>query len=240
MKRLIQFILRWVYRLTIVFLLCILFSLLWVLILRWTPIYFTPYMLYEKYRLVNSKSAENLSYHWVKLENISDDMKIAVVASEDQNFPTHSGFDWAAIELAREENKKGKTIRGASTISQQVAKNVFLWQGRSYLRKGLEAYFTVLIEYMWGKRRILEVYLNIAEMGKGVFGVEAASRQYFKKNAQNLNIYESSLLAAVLPNPKIYLAAQPNGFVIWRRNLIIYQIQMLGGSDYLKNSKILP
>jgi monofunctional glycosyltransferase len=146
-----------------------------------------------------------LNRDYVGWNEISPNMKLAVIASEDQLFPAHNGFDWKSIEKAiKEKPKKTKRIRGASTISQQVAKNVFLWNGRSWIRKGLEVYFTFMIELIWGKERILEVYLNIAEMGPGIFGVEAASRHYFKKPAKKLTSPEAAQIAACLPNPKKY------------------------------------
>lgn len=142
----------------------------------------------------------------VSMNEISKNAKLAVMASEDQLFPDHNGFDIKSIQKALDFNKKkkGKKIRGASTISQQVAKNVFLWQGRSWIRKGLEVYFTFLIELLWGKKRILEVYLNEAEMGKGIFGIEAAAKKYFKKSASKLTRTEAAMIAASLPNPKRY------------------------------------
>ena len=138
------------------------------------------------------------------MKNISPNIKLAVLSAEDQLFPDHNGFDFKSIEKAMKHNKKSKSLRGASTISQQVAKNVFLWQHRSYLRKGLEVYFTFMIEKIWGKKRILETYLNVGEMGDGVFGVEAASKKYFRKPAKSLTKKEAAMIAACLPNPKGY------------------------------------
>ncbi len=153
---------------------------------------------------------------------------LAVMASEDQLFPEHNGFDWKSIEKAMKNNqKKHKRVRGASTISQQVAKNVFLWQGRSWLRKGLEVYFTFMIELLWGKERILEVYLNVAEMGKGVFGIEAASRHYYKKSAKKLTRQEAAQIAAILPNPKKYLIKPLSSYVQRRSYWIIGQMNNL-------------
>ena len=154
-------------------------------------------------QLISWVDGDGLSRDYIDLEEMSPNARLAVIASEDQLFPDHTGFDWKSIEKAYEYNqRKPGRIRGGSTISQQVAKNVFLWNGRSYLRKGLETYFTFMIELIWGKRRILEVYLNIAEMGKGVFGIEAASRKYFKKPASKLTTAEAAMIAACLPNPK--------------------------------------
>ncbi len=153
---------------------------------------------------------------------------LAVMASEDQLFPEHNGFDLKSIKKALENNKKRpKRVRGASTISQQVAKNVFLWQGRSWVRKGFEVYFTFMIEWIWGKERILEVYLNVAEMGKGVFGIEAASRYYYKKPAKKLTRLEAAQIAAILPNPKKYLIKPLSNYVQRRSNWILRQMDNL-------------
>lgn len=160
----------------------------------------------------------DLKRDYVSWDEISPNMKLAVIASEDQLFPEHNGFDWKSIEKAIKErnSKKKKKVRGASTISQQVAKNVFLWNGRSWIRKGLEVYFTFMIELIWGKERILEVYLNVAEMGPGIFGVEAASQHYFKKPARKLTQTEAAKIAASLPNPKKY-TIKPLSSAIKRR-----------------------
>jgi monofunctional biosynthetic peptidoglycan transglycosylase len=172
---------------------------------------------------------------WTDLARIAPPMRIAVVASEDQKFPAHWGFDFAQIGDALVDREHGRRIRGASTISQQVAKNLFLWPGQSWVRKGIEAYLTVLIETLWPKRRILEVYLNIAEFGHGIYGVEAASRTYFRKSAAQLNTYDAALLAAVLPNPARLKAAAPSFYVRSRQSAIVSQMQRLGGPSYLKN-----
>ncbi len=174
-----------------------------------------------------------LRHQWVDLSRISPNLALAVVASEDQKFPEHRGFDVEAIEKAYELNQHSHKIRGASTISQQVAKNLFLWSGRSYFRKGLEAYFTVLIESAWPKRRILEMYLNIAEFGDGTFGAEAAAQRFFHEPASRLTRSQAALLAAVLPNPQRYLAAAPSRFVNQRRAWILEQMQVLGGEGML-------
>ena len=160
-------------------------------------------------------------------------MQLAVIASEDQKFPEHRGFDFASIGDALEDRDKGRRTRGASTITQQTAKNLFLWPGQSWLRKGIEAYFTVLIEWCWPKRRILEVYLNVAEFGRGVYGVEAAGRQYFRKSAAQLGPYDAALLAAVLPNPIRLKASSPSLYVRSRQRWIVDQMAGLGGSSYL-------
>jgi monofunctional biosynthetic peptidoglycan transglycosylase len=160
---------------------------------------------------------------------------LAVIASEDQLFPDHHGFDFDAMWGAVNNNLKGKRIKGASTISQQVAKNVFLWQGRSYLRKGLEAYFTLMIELIWGKKRIIEVYLNIAETGKMTFGVEAASRKYYGHSAEELSTTEAARLAACLPNPIRFSVASPSGYVNKRTQAIKRQMKALGGKKFLRS-----
>ena len=169
---------------------------------------------------------------WVAHGRIAPEMFLAVVAAEDQHFPDHHGFDLDAIEQALDDREKGK-VRGASTISQQVAKNLFLWSGRSWLRKGLEVWFTGLIELTWPKRRILEVYVNIAEFGDGVYGVQAASQQFFGRDAARLDASQAARLAAVLPNPKRYSAAKPGPYVLQRQRWIERQMRQLGGRDYL-------
>ncbi|MFM9839486.1 MAG: monofunctional biosynthetic peptidoglycan transglycosylase [Cyclobacteriaceae bacterium] len=171
-----------------------------------------------------------LSRDYVSKENISPQARLAVMASEDQLFPDHDGFDWKSIKKAMKHNqRKPKRVRGASTISQQVAKNVFLWQGRSWVRKGLEAYFTFMIEKVWGKERILEIYLNVAEMGKGVFGIEAASRYYYKKSAKKINRREAAQIAAILPHPKKYLIKPLSNYVSRRASFIEVQMNYLEG-----------
>ncbi len=169
-----------------------------------------------------------LQHSWVALDRISPELPLAVMASEDQKFPEHHGFDVEAIESAYETNQQGGRIRGGSTISQQVAKNLFLWSGRSYVRKAIEAYYTVLIEALWPKRRILEVYLNIAEFGLGIYGAEAAAQHFFHEPAARLGRSEAALLAAVLPNPRRYSVAAPSRFVQERRDWIEGQMQALG------------
>jgi monofunctional glycosyltransferase len=169
---------------------------------------------------------------WVDLPRISPLAALAVVAAEDQKFPKHHGFDFTQIEEALEEREDGR-VRGASTISQQVAKNLFLWQGRSFVRKGLEAWLTLWIEALWPKRRILEVYLNLAELGPGVFGIEAASRGVFGKPAARLEAGEAALLAAVLPNPARYRADAPSSYVLRRAARIRREMDRLGGPAYL-------
>lgn len=204
-----------------------------VILLRWiTPV--SSAVMLDR-RLTEGASQD---YQWVPIEQISPHMALAVVASEDQKFPIHNGFDVAAIKLAVSDKAKGGRLRGASTITQQVARNLFLWQGRSFLRKGLEAWMTVLLELLWPKQRILEVYLNIAEMGKRTFGVQAASLRYFAKSANALAPEQAALLAAILPNPRRMQADQPSEYVLGRRDKILQQMCDLGGTHYLHD--ILP
>lgn len=174
-----------------------------------------------------------IQYHWVSWKEISPHMTLAAVAAEDQKFPKHFGFDFESIAEALEDGEGGSRLRGASTISQQVAKNLFLWKGRSFIRKGLEAYFTVLIEFLWPKYRILEVYLNIAEFGDGIYGVEAAAERFFGKPSSKLTKRESAMLAAVLPNPKRFKVTAPSAYVMLRTRKIEQQMRNLGQS-YLK------
>ena len=173
-------------------------------------------------------------YRWVDYDEISPNIAIAVVASEDQKFPRHGGFDYDAIADALEDSADGGPMRGASTISQQVAKNLFLWPGRSFVRKGIEAYFTVLIEALWPKRRILEVYLNVAEFGPGVFGVGSASARFFGKTAARLDRDEAARLAAVLPAPRQLHADRPSAYVRARTDRIAREMSRLGGPGYLR------
>lgn len=215
------------------------FTIGWVIVLKWMPVWFTSTMIARSMEAYWQGKDAKIYYEWVGYDNISEHAKVAVVASEDQRFPTHFAVDYAAIEVAVKENKTRKRVRGASTITQQTAKNVFLWQKGGkillYVRKGLEFYFAYLIEIFWGKQRILEVYLNVAEMGPQTFGVQAASKRYFRKSASQLLPIEAARLAAVLPNPRIYLAQLPNQYVLIRSNQILYQMQLLGGYQYLKD-----
>jgi len=174
-----------------------------------------------------------LRHRWVSWERVSATLPIALVAAEDQRFPNHHGFDFEAIQRAIAEADDGERLRGASTISQQVAKNLFLWSGRSFVRKGLEAYFTVLIEALWPKRRILETYLNIAEFGHGTYGAAAASEQFFHVTPDRLDARQSALLAAVLPNPQRFRVDRPSAYVLRRSTWIQRQANQLGGAAYL-------
>lgn len=210
-------------------------SIGWVVFYKWVDPPFTFLMAKRKIGALWAGKPSKIHYEFVPYSQISDQIKVAVVASEDQKFPTHNGFDLVSIAKAVEHNKHSKRIRGASTISQQTAKNVFLWDGRSFLRKGLEVYFTFLIEQLWGKKRILEVYLNVAEMGIRTFGVESASYRYYGKSARKLTRKEAAALASILPNPIIFSVHRPTRFLLRRQTWIHQQIQALGGTDYIKS-----
>jgi monofunctional glycosyltransferase len=197
-------------------------SVLSVILFRFVPIPVTPLMLIRVAEQWSDNKPLKLKKDWTSLDEISSNLPLAVVCSEDQKFTTHHGFDFEAIEKAYKSNqkKKKRSIRGASTISQQVAKNVFLWPGRSYLRKGLEVYFTVLIELFWSKERIMEVYLNVAEMGNGVYGGEAAARTYFQCRAAKLTKDQAAWLACILPNPRKYSPKKPTAYLQKRHDWI--------------------
>ncbi|MCK9175542.1 MAG: monofunctional biosynthetic peptidoglycan transglycosylase [Desulforhopalus sp.] len=201
-------------------------SLFSVLLFRFVPIPVTPLMLIRFVEQLAEGKELRLQHHWVPIEAISKNLPLAVFCSEDQNFTNHFGFDFKAIERSVAASQNGtKRLRGASTISQQTAKNVFLWPGRSWVRKGFEVYFTVLIEIVWGKERIMEVYLNSIEMGKGVYGAEAASHYYFKKTAKDLSRAQAAAIAAVLPNPREYSANHPTPYIKSRINWIERQMR---------------
>ena len=206
-------------------------SIVWVVVLKFVPVWVTPFMVTRKIEAFREDEDTEIHKDWESYDNISKEVALAVVASEDQNFPNHWGFDFDEIYDAMTE--KRKRARGASTISQQVAKNVFLWHGRSYIRKGLEVYFTVLIELIWDKQRILEVYLNVAEMGKMTFGVEAASQRFYRKSAKDLTRYEAARIAAVLPNPVRFSIKNPSAYVNKRTNQVVRQMKYLGGRNYI-------
>lgn len=165
--------------------------------------------------------------NWLSLDELSSNLKKAAIAGEDANFLTHNGFDFEAIEKAYQKNQVGKSMRGGSTISQQTAKNVFLWPGRSYVRKGFEAYFTILIELLWGKERILEVYLNVIETGDGIYGADAATRLYYGKSAESLTKRQAALLIAVLPNPLRWSPAKPTRYIYYKQRLILANMRVL-------------
>lgn len=207
-------------------------SIFMVIIYKFVPVPFTPLMGIRAIEQKMEGKEMICSHDWVPIEEISINLQKAVIVSEDGNFLTHNGFDFRAIEKAIEDNKKGKKLRGGSTISQQTAKNVFLWQGRSYLRKGLEAYFTVLIELIWGKERIMEVYLNSIEMGNGVYGAQEASRVWYRKDAINLTPLEAAGIAAILPNPRKFKATNSSNYTNRRKNHILRQMSYLGKIEY--------
>ena len=216
-------------------------SILAVAALRWIDPPYTAFMAQAQAAAWASRDSNYVFRHsWVDLDRISPNLPLAVVASEDQKFPEHWGFDVEAIEKAYALNQHSHKVRGASTISQQVAKNLFLWSGRSYFRKGLEAYFTILIESLWPKRRILEVYLNIAEFGFGTYGAEAAAQRFFHKPASRLTRGDAAALAAVLPNPERLSAAAPSRYVQQRREWILGQMQALGGPEMLDEIDAYP
>lgn len=199
-----------------------------VLLLRFVPPPTTSFMLQTAVR--NGLYA----YQWQPYEQISPNMALAAIAAEDQNFPIHNGFDVDAINAALRDAESGASLRGGSTITQQVAKNLFLWPGRSFVRKGIEAWLAILIELMWDKQRILEMYLNIAQFGDRTFGVEAASQQFFQISARDLTAAEAALLAAVLPGPELYSVVAPSGYVLNQQAWILTQMSQLGGPAYLQ------
>ena len=205
-----------------------------VLLLRWLRPLTSAFMLEARSAAWRAGDRHyHIDFDWVSLERISPNAAIAVIASEDQQFPFHAGFDFDSIREAVRASEHGRRLRGASTISQQVAKNLFLWNGRSLVRKGLEAYLTVLIESLWPKERILEMYLNLAQFGDGLYGVEAAAHRFWHKPALRLSSSEAALLAAVLPNPQRLHADRPSHYVMQRRDWILGQMRGLGGAAYL-------
>ncbi len=207
-------------------------SIFSVIIFKWLPVPITPLMITRAVEHKLDGKDMVCSHDWESLENISTNMQKAVIASEDGNFLTHHGFDFDAIQKAMKDNEKGKKLKGGSTISQQTAKNVFLWQGRSYVRKGLEAYFTVLIELIWGKERIMEVYLNSIEMGDGVYGAEAAAQYWYRKNATDLTKREAAGIAAILPNPRKFTATNSSSYINRKKGRIVKLMTYVGKLDY--------
>jgi monofunctional glycosyltransferase len=206
-----------------------------VLLLRWIPPVTSAYMLEARLEALRSgERGYRTDYQWVSLERISPHAAIAVIASEDQTFPFNYGFDLQSIRGAVRAAQRGRRLRGASTISQQVARNLFLWPGRSFVRKGIEAYFTVLLEALWPKERVLEVYLNVAQFGQRIYGVEAAARQFYHEPAARLSASQAALLAAVLPNPVHWHVDRPSRFVAWKQQWILAQMRNLGGPAYLR------
>lgn len=204
-------------------------TVLLVIVFRWLPVPLTPLMVIRCIEQVQNDENLKLVKDWEPLDNISNKLQLAVVCTEDQNFLTHNGFDIGAIKKAMKENKWKKRKRGASTISQQTAKNLFLWSGRSWIRKGFEVYFTFLIETFWPKQRIMEVYLNIIEMGDGIYGAQAASIHYFGKDAANLSKSEAALIAVILPNPLKFSASRPSNYTQKRKRFALRQMNFWGG-----------
>lgn len=210
-------------------------TVLWVLMLKWVPVWVTPLMISRSIEYRNDDTFRTQK-KWRRYERISPEMAKAVIASEDNLFAEHNGFDWKEMRKAINDHKtKGKKLRGASTISQQTAKNVFLFPSRSFVRKAFEAYFTLLIEWIWGKERILEVYLNVAEMGKGVYGAEAAARAFFDKNASELTRREASLITACLPNPIDRHADRPSQYVSKRAGQIRSLIPKIAYPEWIEH-----
>jgi monofunctional biosynthetic peptidoglycan transglycosylase len=208
-------------------------SIFMVILYRFVPPPITPLMMIRCYQQKKAGKDLKLKKEWVSLDNIAPDLQLALVAGEDNNFLTHNGFDFEAIKKAMEYNKEHpKETHGASTISQQTAKNVFLWDGRTYLRKGLEVYFTFLIETFWSKKRIMEVYLNEIEMGDGIYGAEAASQAYYKKPAKNLSRGEAASICAIVPSPRYWSPVNPNGSVLMRKEAILWNMNNIVKVDY--------
>lgn len=201
-------------------------TILSVFIYKWVPVHITPLMVIRCVQQVSRGETIRMRHHWVPMDSMSLYMPVAVMASEDQRFLTHNGFDFVEIKKAVKEYKEdGKKLRGGSTISQQTAKNVFLWPGSTWLRKGLEAYFTVLIEWIWGKHRIMEVYLNSIEMGDGIYGAEAVAQWHFRRPSAELTRANCALVAATLPNPLKFDSSQPSKYMLRRQTAIMNQMR---------------
>ena len=223
MKRIGRFIKKTLKWIVVVFFASTILS---VVALRFIPVYFTPLMFIRCYQQMVEGRDLKLSHHWVSLEKMSPHLPVAVMASEDANFLKHHGFDYKAIEHAAKRNKEHpeKQKLGASTISQQTAKNVFLWPGRSWVRKGFEVYFTTLIEMLWSKQRIMEVYLNSIEMGEGIYGADAVAEEHFKTEALNLSKSQCALIAATLPNPRKFSSLHPSAYMLKRQARILREM----------------
>lgn len=202
-------------------------TIVWVLALRFINPPLTWLMVQRGYEREADDKEWKIEKNWLSLDELSSNLKRAAIAGEDAGFLEHNGFDFDAMEKAYEKNQSGRKMRGGSTISQQTAKNVFLWPGRSYIRKGFEAYFTILIELLWGKERILEVYLNVIEMGDGVYGADAASRLYYGKSAESLTKRQAALLIAVLPNPLRWSPGKPTRYIYYKQGLILRNMSVL-------------
>ncbi|WP_299383173.1 monofunctional biosynthetic peptidoglycan transglycosylase [uncultured Lacinutrix sp.] len=219
MKKIFEFLIK-------VFFWGVVFSVGLVLVFKYVPVPVTPLMVIRYFE--NTSDKKMWKHDWKPIEEISKNIQLAVICTEDHKFVKHNGFDIEAIEKAYEHNKKGKRVKGGSTISQQTAKNVFLWPQRSWFRKGLETYFTFLIEKIWSKERILEVYLNSIEMGNGIYGIEAASQYWFNKPAAKLTAYEAAAIASILPSPRKYRANPASAYIQKRKQWIVNQMQFYG------------
>jgi len=207
-------------------------SIVSVIIFKFVPIPFTPLMVIRVIENKISGKEIYFSHDWEPIAHISTNLQKAVIASEDGTFLSHHGFDFTAMQKAFKNNERGRRIKGGSTITQQTAKNVFLWQGRSYIRKGLEAYFTILIELIWGKERIMEVYLNSIEMGDGVYGAQAATEHWYRKDASSLTKTQAAGIAAILPNPRKYLATSSSSYINNRKTKIVRLMRYVGKIEY--------
>jgi len=224
---------RWLLALPLLF---VLGSVLQVATLRFIDPWFSAFMAIRQFQAWGDGDWRfRVAYDWRNLDRMSPSLPVALVAAEDQRFAEHFGFDLKAIDKARKNNARGRKVRGASTISQQTAKNLFLWSGRSWVRKGVETWYTLLIEALWPKRRIIEVYANIAEFGDGVYGAQAAARTYFGRDAKRLDNAQAARLAAVLPSPKRYSVARPGPYVQRRSRAIQRQMRQIGGNGYLQS-----
>jgi len=213
-------------------------SVLVVLLLRWIHPPTTSFMLQREFQTWQTGNKNfKLQYDWVDWNQISPHLKMAAITSEDQRFAYHWGLDLNSIQKAVNEYEKGQGLRGASTITQQVAKNLFLWQDRTFIRKGIEAYFALLLELLWSKKRILEVYLNITEFGNGIYGVQAASQKYFRTSAAKMSKFESALMVTALPAPRRYNLANPSSYMYQRQRWVLRYMNLLGESYYLQKLK---
>lgn len=227
-------LLRWTKRIILFF---FIFSILQVIIFKFVPVYYTPLMIINNVEQLFSSDKVICEHKWMPLDKISSKLPLAVVASEDNLYLDHNGFDFKQIEIAMDEAKKGKRQRGASTISQQTAKNVFLLPSKSYFRKGFEVYYTFLIELIWGKERIMEVYLNSIEMGKNIYGAEAVAQNHFKKSAKKLTASDAALIAATLPNPIRFNSAKPSPYIKKRQAKILDLMNKVAPVDFDKDDK---
>lgn len=207
-------------------------SVSFVVLFKFVPVPLTPLMVIRYFENKAEGKEIYFSHNWEPIDKISMNLQKAVIASEDGTFLTHNGFDFIAMQKAYKSNERGRKIKGGSTISQQTAKNVFLWQGRSYLRKGLEAYFTVLIEVIWGKKRIMEVYLNSIEMGDGVYGAYAATEHWYRKDASSLTMQQAAGIAAILPNPRKFKATSSSSYINNRKTKIVRIMRHVGKIEY--------